>query len=84
MKIEHKPSTEKMRRAFFCTQNAQKAHTKILATCYNLIMNYFSEERRLIAAGIPLDEAITICASMRREGGLAEFVAALEERGDSQ
>ena len=47
-------------------------------------MNYFSEERRLIAAGIPLDEAITICASMRREGGLAEFVAAMEERGDSQ
>lgn len=80
MKIEHNPSAEKSG-GIFCTQNAHKAHTKILATCYNLIMNYFSEERRLIAAGIPLDEAITICASMRREGGLAEFVAAMEERG---
>lgn len=69
---------------FFCTQNAHKAHTKIFATCYNLIMNYFSEERRLIAAGIPLDEAITLCQSMRREGGLPEFVAAMEERGNGR
>lgn len=83
MKIEHNPPL-KNAEGFFCTQNAHKAHTKILATCYNLIMNYFSEERRLIAAGIPLDEAITLCQSMRREGGLAEFVAAMEERGDSR
>lgn len=67
-----------------CTQNAHKTHTKILPACYNLIMNYFSEERRLIAAGLPLDEAITICVSMRREGGLPEFVAAMEERGNGQ
>lgn len=74
-----------MRRAFFCTQNAHKAHTKNFAICYNLIMKtYFTAERRLMAAGLPLDEAITLCQSMRREGGLPEFVAALEERGKSE
>lgn len=33
-----------------------------------------------MAAGLPLDEVITLCQSMRREGGLTEFVAALAER----
>lgn len=37
-----------------------------------------------MAAGLPLDEAITLCQSMRREGGLAEFVAAAEERGKAR
>lgn len=78
-----------MRRAFLClktcTQTTHKAHTRIFATCYNLIMEtYFTAERRLMAAGLPLDEAITLCQSMRREGGLAEFVAAAEERGKAR
>lgn len=61
-----------------CTKSAHNPHTKILAICYNLGMSYFTEERRLLAAGLPLDDIITICASMRREGGLSEFVAMAE------
>lgn len=39
-----------------------------------------TEERRLIAIGFPLDEAITLCYSMRKEGTLAEFVEKEEEK----
>lgn len=62
-----------------CTKTAHKRHTSFFANCYNLTMKtYFTDERRLMAAGLPLDEAICICQSMRREGGLPEFVAAVE------
>lgn len=32
------------------------------------------EERELIARGIPIEDAITMCNSMRRTGELAEYM----------
>lgn len=37
-----------------------------------------NEEQRLISIGYPLEEAFGICRSLRREGGLREFVEARE------
>lgn len=33
-----------------------------------------SDERRLLATGIPLEDAISMCHDMRRDGTLSEFV----------
>lgn len=33
-----------------------------------------SDERRLLAAGMPLEDAISMCDDLRREGTLREFV----------
>lgn len=33
-----------------------------------------SEEWRLVCIGFPLEDAISLCASMRREGTLNEFI----------
>ena len=33
-----------------------------------------TEERRLLAAGMPLEDAISNCHALRREGSLPEFV----------
>ncbi len=38
------------------------------------------EELRLIRLGWPLDAALTLCHSMRKEGGLEAFVRAEEEK----
>lgn len=35
-------------------------------------------EQRLIYLGWPLEDAVTFCFSKRKEGGLEEFVSALE------
>lgn len=37
------------------------------------------DERRLMALGVPLEDAITICDDLRREGTLEEFIQAREE-----
>ena len=37
------------------------------------------EERRLLSIGFPLEDAISICFSMRREGTLSDFVYQQEE-----
>jgi len=37
-----------------------------------------TDERRLISIGIPLEDAITICMEMRRDGGLEEYIQAQE------
>lgn len=37
-----------------------------------------TEERRLIAAGIPIEDAISTCNDLRRDGGLPEFVRSKE------
>lgn len=34
-----------------------------------------TEERRLLAAGMPLEDAISNCHAMRREGTLSDFVS---------
>lgn len=34
-----------------------------------------TEERRLLATGMPLDEIINTCHAMRRDGTLPEFIA---------
>lgn len=39
-----------------------------------------TEERRLLATGMPLDEIICTCHALRRDGTLPEFVARREER----
>ena len=39
-----------------------------------------NEEIRLIRLGWPLEDALTLCFSMRKEGGLAAFVEAEEAR----
>ena len=39
-----------------------------------------TDERRLMAAGMPLDYAISNCCAMRREGTLTEFVSEQENR----
>ena len=36
-------------------------------------------ERRLLASGMPLEDAISNCHALRREGGLQEFVAKQEQ-----
>lgn len=38
-----------------------------------------TEERRLMASGMPLEDAISNCHALRREGTLREFVAEHEE-----
>lgn len=38
-----------------------------------------SEERRLLMAGMPLEDAISNCHAMRREGTLPEFVEQQEQ-----
>lgn len=38
-----------------------------------------TEERRLLATGMPLDEIINTCHDMRRDGTLPEFVSRKEE-----
>ncbi len=37
-----------------------------------------TNERRLISIGIPIDDVITICAEMRKDGGLGEYIQAQE------
>lgn len=37
------------------------------------------EELRLIRLGWPLEDAITFCYTKRKEGGLEEFIEALED-----
>ena len=39
-----------------------------------------TDERRLMAAGMPLEDAISNCYAMRREGDLPEFVSEQENR----
>lgn len=39
-----------------------------------------TEERRLLAAGMPLEDAISNCYAMRREGSLPSFVAEQEHK----
>lgn len=39
-----------------------------------------TDERRLMAAGMPLEDAISNCCAMRREGTLTEFVSEQENR----
>lgn len=39
-----------------------------------------TEERRLLAAGMPLEDAISTCQALRREGSLEEFAARKENR----
>lgn len=39
-----------------------------------------TDERRLLAAGMPLEDAISNCHALRREGRLAEFVIREENR----
>lgn len=39
----------------------------------------FSEERRLLHIGFPLEDAITLCSSMRRDGELETFIQYQEE-----
>lgn len=46
-----------------------------------------SEEQRLISIGFPLEDALTICYSLRKEGTLRQFVEEQEKahrqsRGD--
>lgn len=43
-----------------------------------------TEERRLLAAGMPLEDAISNCCSMRRDGSLPAFVAEQEHRHKCQ
>lgn len=38
-----------------------------------------TEERRLAATGMPLEDAISMCRDMRRDGTLPEFVRKEEE-----
>lgn len=38
------------------------------------------EERRLMQLGWPIEDALTFCFSIRREGGLESFVKAQEEK----
>lgn len=38
-----------------------------------------TEERRLMATGMPLEDAISNCYAMRREGNLREFVREKEQ-----
>lgn len=38
------------------------------------------EERKLIAQGYPLEDAITLCNSMRRTGELSDFMGQNHER----
>lgn len=38
-----------------------------------------TEERRLMNAGIPLEDAISMCYDLRREGTLSEFVRSAEQ-----
>ena len=37
------------------------------------------DERRLVALGIPLEDAISICDDLRREGALEEYIQAQEK-----
>lgn len=37
-----------------------------------------TDKRRLLAAGMPLEDAISNCYAMRREGTLREFIADAE------
>lgn len=37
-----------------------------------------TDERRLMTAGMPLEDAISNCCAMRREGTLPEFVSEQE------
>lgn len=39
----------------------------------------FSEERRLLHIGFPIEDAITLCDSMRRSGELESFIQNQEE-----
>lgn len=39
-----------------------------------------SNEMRLVAAGIPLEDAVMICFAMRKSGGLEEFIRQEEEK----
>lgn len=39
-----------------------------------------TEERRLLATGMPLEDAISNCHSLRREGSLRDFVEEHEKR----
>lgn len=43
-----------------------------------------TEERRLLAAGMPLEDAISNCCSMRRDGSLPLFVEEHENRHKCQ
>lgn len=38
-----------------------------------------SDERRLLAAGMPLEDAISMCDDLRREGALRELVDGKEK-----
>ncbi len=37
-----------------------------------------SEERRILEAGVPLEDAISLCHALRREGSLSDFASRLE------
>lgn len=39
-----------------------------------------TDERRLLASGMPLEDAISNCYAMRREGTLPEFIRQQEKR----
>lgn len=44
-----------------------------------------TEERRLLRTGMPLEDIISTCHTLRRDGTLPEFVASEEaKRGDHQ
>lgn len=38
-----------------------------------------NEERRLMALGFPLEDAVTLCHSLRKEGTLEDFVRQQEK-----
>lgn len=37
-----------------------------------------TDERRLVSIGVPLEDAITICLDLRRDGGLEEYIRGQE------
>lgn len=39
-----------------------------------------NEEQKLLARGYPLEDAVTLCHSMRRTGELAEFIQQEEKQ----
>lgn len=55
-----------------------------LFSSHFLEVSAMTEERRLLAAGMPLEDAISNCCSMRRDGSLPAFVAEQEHRHKCQ
>jgi len=44
-----------------------------------LEVSTMTEERRLMNTGIPLEDAISMCYDLRREGTLSEFIRSAEQ-----